>query len=130
MDVTGKVVATGETRTIEGYHCTKYIVTGNSRQEATLWVTREVPEADTLQNDVRQLASRFSDVAARYNVLELAQGIDGFPIELRHGDVVQTISNIHRASIPPQYFEVPAGYTLEKGRQGGNTSDTTRIDKD
>ncbi len=130
MDMTGKAVATGETRTIDGHRCTKYIITGTGRQEATLWVTADVPEADTLKNDIRQLASRFSDVAARYGVLELAQNIDGFPIELRHAGMVQTFTDINRASFPPQYFEVPAGYTLVKGRQGGAASDTTQTDKE
>ena len=104
---------------VNGYNCTKYVVTRGS-EESTVWATKDIPEYSSMKSDLQKLASRLGDIPAARGILQVAERIDGFPVQREHDGVTEKITDVQRQSIPAQVFELPQGYRQTKGgpRQG------------
>jgi hypothetical protein len=118
-DVRYEVKKTGETKTISGYACTKYVVTEGGRDVLVLWVTREVREFAALRRDYEHLAKRLASVAAPFSKwagmpmeawAAALKVVDGFPMQQDTSGITTVVTKLERRSIPLGEFEPPPGY--------------------
>jgi hypothetical protein len=114
--------STGERKTISGYSCTKYVLTMDGKDDAIVWVTKDVkiPEAMWKQmgKDMEVFAKKIAAMTpgGKSSIVERARTlVDGFPIRTERGDdYVTTVTTIEQKNVPPSEFEVPAGFTKEQ----------------
>jgi hypothetical protein len=107
------VVKTGETRTISGYPCAKYVVKEGGGEIVTLWVTKEVKGFESMRKDMEEFEKRMAAMDPRgAEGMEAAmKAIDGFPIQTEMpGGMDEVVTKIERRSTREDAFEVPAGY--------------------
>jgi len=122
---------TGETKTIAGYTCTKYVASEAGKPALTVWVTHDVKAFDGLRQDWVTYEKRMvgmtslfsgraasggaaSDSAASGRAASPAEQIDGFPMEIDDGNEKSVVTKVEARTIPASEFEAPAGYTKEK----------------
>ena len=100
---------TGETKTIGGYNCTKYVATGDGKTISVLWTTQDVKGFEQLRDDWVALQKRMAatDLGDAYSK------IDGFPMATEIGDVKTVVTKVERRTIAASEFDVPAGYKKE-----------------
>jgi hypothetical protein len=122
---------TGETKTVNGRKCKKYIVFRGEEEFMTLWVSDEVKEFESLMGDWKSFSERMASLTARFakGMSDVYKKINGFPMETKISmmgqTVTTTVTKIEKRSTPSSEFEVPSGYkkvksAMEKGmhRQG------------
>jgi uncharacterized protein DUF4412 len=92
------------------YNCHHYVV--KIRNKATeLWITKDLGVTPLC------LLSQFDyypEGTVLYTKLSAA-GADGVVVRSKSGDVVVSLTNVQRKTVPASYFEVPEGYTKVKG---------------
>ncbi len=103
---------TGETKTISGYACTKYIIKHDDKEAATVWATRDVKKFDVMKKDMEEFGKRMQAmIPGGKGVNGLMGGIDGFPIQTETvGGRKTVVTKIEERSTPADEFEAPAGY--------------------
>jgi len=110
-----EVTNTGETKTISGYPCTKYIVKRNGEDFETIWATKALGNVDAVHKDMEKFSTK---VASTFNLknapLSWFKDIPGFPIETDQHTSTSTVSRIEKRAVSDAEFEVPAGYTKEQ----------------
>ena len=110
-----EVTNTGETKTISGYPCTKYIVKRNGEDFETIWATKALGNVDAVHKDMEKFSTK---VASTFNLknapLSWFKEIPGFPIETDQHTSTSTVSRIEKRAVSDAEFEVPAGYTKEQ----------------
>ncbi len=106
---------TGETKTIAGYPCTKYVATEGGKPVITLWTTKDVKGFDALREDWLTFQKRVA--GSNRNIggaaAEAYSKIEGFPMETTTGEVTTQVTKIESRTTPASEFEVPAGYKKE-----------------
>jgi hypothetical protein len=110
------VTNTGESKTISGFPCTKYIVKRNGEDFETIWATKALGNVDAVHKDMEAFSSKMASALNMKNApLSWFKEIPGFPIETEreHGDA-STVSHVEKRSVSNAEFEVPAGYTKEQ----------------
>jgi hypothetical protein len=104
---------TGETRTISGYKCTKYLVIVDGQESSTVWASRDVKEFEVMRKDMEEFARRMKAMmpAGMGGAAGAMEGIDGFPIqtETSHG-WKSVVTKIESRSTPESAFVAPSGY--------------------
>lgn len=118
------VIATGDRATISGFPATKYIIKRNGKEMLALWVTKELKGYDAMRGDFDQFmkrSMRMSPIAK--GMADAFTKVEGFPVQTEIGQMKETVTKIERRSIPSSEFDVPAGYTLEKGSPLGDTGE-------
>ena len=106
---------TGETKSISGHMCRKYVATEDGKTVLVAWTTDDVKGFAPLRDDwVRyqnrltsmnpMLASAASDAYAK---------IEGFPMETEMGEITTVVTKVESRTTPASEFEVPAGYRKE-----------------
>lgn len=116
-----EVVKAGDTRTINGYHCTKYLLKRGDEQEGVVWATQDIgiPAATwkEMWKDMEQFGKRMAAMMPEgdENIIEKSRSmIDGFPIQTEmKNNITMTVTKIEKRSLPGSVFEVPAGFTKE-----------------
>jgi hypothetical protein len=111
-----EVVATGDRATISGFPAAKYVIKRNGKEMLALWVTKDLKGYDVMRGDFDQFmkrSMRMSPIAK--GMADAFTKVDGFPVQTEIGEIKETVTKIERRSIPASEFDVPAGYTLEKG---------------
>ena len=103
-----KVSKTSETATINGYKCTKYII--STEEGATsgitqwLWATTDIKDIDP---------ASFRG-AGNKNMNWFFKDIQGFPVKTEmntpQGKITMELSEIKRTKLPDSDFQIPAGY--------------------
>ncbi len=115
-------IQTGETKTIEGFKCSQFVVKDSGQVVQTVWATKDVKGVDSLQRDADELLTHLGTSTVMTQTL--ARWIDivgGLPIQIEGHGVTTNIRNIQQESIPESEFRVPAGYTnMSHVRQGGH----------
>ena len=113
------VEATGETSTISGWKCSKYVVKAGP-MEFTVWATKDVAQPGSMRKDWEQMNRRMSSMrpgGSGTSLSDAMQKIDGFPVET---DMTQGIKNVvikyEKRSTPASQFEVPSGYTKTENK--------------
>jgi len=109
------VTAAGETKSIAGYTCRKYVATRGEEELVTVWATKEVKSFESLQKDWMAFNKRLlaMNVSMGKPLMEAFQKFDGFPMETTIAGVNTVVTKVQERSIPEAEFEVPAGYTKE-----------------
>lgn len=106
---------TGETKTVAGYTCTKYVATENGKPMLTLWTTKDVKGFDTLREDWLNFQKRIAGSNRNIGgaMVEAYSKIEGFPMETVMGDITTQVTKVESRTTPASEFEVPAGYKKE-----------------
>jgi GLPGLI family protein len=125
------VQKTGETKTISGYTCTKYILKRDGVEVTTIWATPEVgiPQATWKQmwKEMAEFGKRLASLMPESDESFMEKSrtmIDGFPIQTVMKDkTVMTVSKIESRSVPADEFDVPAGFTKENNPPMGGEQD-------
>jgi hypothetical protein len=115
-----EVKRSGETKTISGFACTKYVVTRDGSDVLVLWTTKDVKEFATLRQDYEQFVRRMAPLPASASKgsggmptdawTEAMKVIDGFPIQEEVMGVTTVVTKLVRKPIATSEFEPPAGY--------------------
>lgn len=110
-----EIAATGETNSISGFTCTKYIVKRNGEETETVWATNDIPGTESLRKDMEQFMEKVSTNLGTSNLgHEWHKEIRGFPIQTQSHGSTRTVTKIEQRSINSSEFDVPAGYTKTK----------------
>jgi DNA polymerase elongation subunit (family B) len=106
--------ATGETKKILGYTCTKYVATVAGNPLLVAWTTKDIKGFKALREDWLTYQKRFASRSANASSLAEAYGkLDGFPMETDANGVKTEVTKIDPRAIPASEFEVPSGYEKE-----------------
>ena len=116
MNVTSKVTKTGETATILGYNCTKYIMETSDRGRTitqNIWTTTDIKDMD-----MKSLARQRGPGGRPF----FSDQIDGVPLKIEatteEGKMVMEVTEIKRESINAADMTVPADYKETKMGMG------------
>ena len=119
-----EIVNAGDTKTISGFPCTKYVMKRGGKDFLTLWVTKAVTGFDNLRKDWVEFGKRMATLSNMTGLGDAYQQIDGFPVETdmsMMGSTTTVVTKVEKRSTPASEFDVPAGFTktetpmLEKG---------------
>ncbi len=114
-DVKYDVVNTGESKTISGYPCSKYIVKRNEKEFQTIWATGALGDVEVARKDLEQLTEKMASLMnSRSAPLSWFKQIPGFPVQTEETGTTTTVSHVERRAVSNSEFEVPTGYTLEQ----------------
>jgi hypothetical protein len=119
-----EVIAMGDRATISGFPASKYIIKRNGKEMLALWTTKELKGYDAMRDDFDQFikrSMRMSPIAKA--MADAFTKVEGFPVQTEVGKMKETVTKIERRAIPASEFDVPAGYTLEKGSPLGDTGE-------
>jgi hypothetical protein len=110
------VTKTGETKTISGYKCIKYLIKENDKEFGTLWTTTAVPDFSAMQNDFKAFSQRMASLTTmRGSQMAAAmKKIEGFPIQTVIAGMTMTVTKFEKRSIAAGEFDVPSGYKKVK----------------
>jgi hypothetical protein len=114
-----KVTPTQETRTIDGYHCQKYLVSG-MMMNSEYWLSKDVKGYAEMKQIARKVSGVFEQnpMMKQMNIAGMMSQLDGFPVEMTmkimDGTSTTTLKKIENRTLDKSLFSVPAGYTLVK----------------
>ena len=105
---------TGETKTIAGYTCTKYVASEGDKPLLVAWTTKDVKGFEGLREDwlaFQKRTARISQGGA--DVAEAFAKIEGFPMRTEMGQMKTEVTKVEARAIPASEFDPPAGYKKE-----------------
>jgi hypothetical protein len=116
-----EVVKGGETKTINGFRCTNFILKRDGKNEATVWATNDIgiPASawKEMWKDMEEFSKRIAAMmpGGEGELVEKSHSlVDGFPICTELNDkTTMTVTKVEKRSIPAAAFEVPADFTRE-----------------
>jgi hypothetical protein len=108
-----EVVSTGDTRSISGFTCSKYIVKRNGKQVETVWASNDILGAESMRKDMEKFMETVSTNLGNGRRLGTAwyKEVRGLPIQTESDGSTRTITKVEQRPVPPSEFEIPAGYT-------------------
>ena len=115
-----EVKNTGESKTVSGYKCTKFLVLRGNEEMMSLWVTDGLKEFKPLMADWKNFSERMSTMTAQFakGMADIYKKIDGFPMQTALSVMGQTmttnVTKVEKRSTPASEFEVPSGYKKVK----------------
>ncbi|MFI5252747.1 MAG: DUF4412 domain-containing protein [Bacteroidota bacterium] len=103
---------TGETETISGFSCSKYIISQGDKEVLTLWATKDVKGVDSLKADLGEFRDRMARMMPRIGsaMAEGMKGVDGFPIQVESSNYKSTVTKVEQRSTPESSFLPPKDY--------------------
>jgi len=106
---------TGETKTIAGHACTKYVATQDGQTVLVACTAKDVKGFDALRGDWLEYQKRFAATNRTFGsaLADAYAKIEGFPMETEMGNVKVTVTKVENRTTPASEFEVPAGYKKE-----------------
>ena len=123
-DVKYEVTNTGESRTISGYPCTKYVVKRNGENFETIWATTALGNVEAVHKDMANLSSKLASAfSMKHEPLSWFKDIPGFPIETDQESDSHTVTHVEKRAIGDAEFQVPAGYTREESKMMQNSGE-------
>jgi hypothetical protein len=107
---------TRETKKINGFPCTKYVIKEGTRELMTIWTTKEVKGFEPLRKDYEELSRRMTSMNPQFMraLIDAMLKVEGFPIQTDWGEMSTTVTKVEQRSTPESEFGVPAGYTKKK----------------
>jgi hypothetical protein len=111
------VKATGETKSVIGRPCVKYVINSDGKQAAAIWATKDAKEFASMRKDMESYAKRFLALRGPggKGIGDAMTKIPGFPMEMDMGSGVTTkVTKIESRAISATAFDIPAGYTKEE----------------
>ncbi len=104
-----KVIATGETKTIKGFKCEKYIMTFMG-VENVQWLSKDVTGYD----EYEKISSKIMKDSPQFRRMGLSGNFagKGFPVKMESGvmGMTTTLQKIEKTSLSKDLFKVPEGY--------------------
>jgi hypothetical protein len=106
-----KVNATGESKTISGVRCTKFVATQDGKPIMTAWTASGIAEFEAMRKDWEQFSRRFMSMESRFggDIADAFLKIKGFPMQTEISGMTMTVTKVERRAIPASEFEVPGG---------------------
>jgi hypothetical protein len=94
---------------VDNYECHHFSIKikGAARE---LWITKDLGTAPIYMVSLFDYFPAGSLVA---NKLKDAGG-EGIVVKSQNGNILVTLTNVQRKAVPPAYFQIPAGYSIEK----------------
>lgn len=111
MHEDAKVTATGETKTIKGFKCRKYIMTIMG-VENVQWLSKNVPGYD----EYEKISKKIMTDSPQFRKMGLSGKLvgKGFPVKTETGmmgmTTTTTLQKIEKTSLSKDLFKVPEGY--------------------
>jgi hypothetical protein len=117
-EVKYEVTSTGDTKTISGYPCSKYIVKRNGKDFETIWATKALGNMDAVHKDLDQLSQKLASAMNSHNApLAWFKEIPGFPIANDLDGSTSTVARVEKRAVSDSEFEIPAGYSKEQPKE-------------
>jgi len=110
-----ELVKLGDTKTIGGYVCTKFLAKEGDKELMTLWVTKDIKGFEALRRDYEALSNRMNAMNPQFakGLIEAMKKIDGFPMQTEWGGFTNVVTKVEARQIPASEFAVPAGFKKE-----------------
>ncbi len=114
-----QVTPTNETKTINGYKCTKYLVSF-MMMNGEYWLSKDVKGYEELKGIGEKMAKSFegNPMLKQMNIAAMMDKLDGFPVQtvtqVMGGTITNTLVKIEKKSLSDDLFKVPAGYTSQQ----------------
>ncbi|MBT3257594.1 MAG: DUF4412 domain-containing protein [Deltaproteobacteria bacterium] len=111
MSEDAKIMATGETKTIKGFKCEKYIMTFMG-VENVQWLSKDVTGYD----EYEKISKKVMRNSPQFRKMGLSGSLSGkgFPVKMESGvmgmTTTTTLQKIEKTSLSKDLFKVPAGY--------------------
>lgn len=119
-EVTYDVIKTAERKAISGFACTRYSMTQDKKEIASIWATQDVAGFATMRQDMIEQLSRMSTLKG---LSQAMTKVEGFPIEMNMAMGVKTlVTKIERRAIAASEFEIPPGFTKVERSAGSKKS--------
>lgn len=115
-----KITKTNETRTIDGYKCTK-IIAETDEVKSDIWLTQD---SGLSYSELYKIFNSRKGTPGADKTLPALQGVKGFPIEIvsreknKTDDITVRIRKISRDKIDPAFFSTD-GYKMMDMRKSG-----------
>ena len=111
-----KVEKTGDSKTISGYSCTKFLVKQDDKEMATIWTTKDLKAFESMRGDFQEFSKRMMSMNPMTKGMgEGMQKVEGFPIETDGArGFKQVVTKVEKRSIAASEFEIPADYKKVK----------------
>lgn len=118
------VKKTDDSKTINGFPCTRYLVSLDGKASSEIWATpyekfnvkaADMKVLEDMMKMFESLTSRFQGMGSRSKGMVNGDGVDGVPIQTtmfdRSGKPVDvtTVESVTRDAVPAADFELPAG---------------------
>jgi GLPGLI family protein len=116
-DAKVEVNSTDENKNINGFSCTKYVVTTDGNESMTIWATKDVKGFNEMKSDWQEFSRRMMSMSPMRGkgMADAMQKVDGFPIQMEIGaNMTTTVTRVERRSTPDNEFEIPSGYKKVK----------------
>jgi hypothetical protein len=106
---------TGETKTLAGHTCTKYVATQDGQTVLVAWTAKDVKGFDALRGDWLEYQKRLTGTNRAFGsaLADAYAKIDGFPMETEMDNLKVSVTKVEARTTPATEFEVPAGYKKE-----------------
>jgi hypothetical protein len=110
-----QVAPTDETKTINGYKCTKYVVR-SMMTESEHWLSKDVEGYDELKAIGKKMGEAFDEnpMLKQMNIAGMIAELEGFPVRtvtrVMNGKVVTTLKKIEQKPLDDKLVEMPEGY--------------------
>ncbi len=111
------VSRSGESKTISGYDCIKYILTRGGDEVGVVWATLDVKEFEVMRRDMEEFGKRMEAMGAKESkgVEEAIYSIKGFPIQTEMANGEKTVvSKVESRSTPASEFEAKPEFEKEE----------------
>ena len=111
MQEDAKVTATGETKTIKGFKCEKYIMTIMGIENVQ-WLSKDVTGYD----EYEKVSSKIMKDSPQFKKMGLSGNLSGkgFPVKMENNvmgmTTTTTLQKIEKTTLDKDLFKVPAGY--------------------
>jgi len=106
---------TGETQTLAGHTCTKYVATQDGKTVLVAWTAKDVKGFGALRGDWLEYQKRLASTNGAFGsaLADAYAKIEGFPMETEMGNLKVAVTTVEARTTPASEFEVPAGYKKE-----------------
>ena len=106
---------TGETKTVSGHTCTKYVATEDGKTVLVAWTAKDVKGFEGLRGDWLAYQKRLAGTNRTFGsvIADAHAKLEGFPMATEMGDIKTLVTKVEPRTTAASEFEVPAGYTKE-----------------
>lgn len=104
--------ATGNKKTINGFSCEEYVIESKDGAKTTLWITKDIPNADQLLKELDALSAEMNPMKNATKAMDLP----GFPVQTiientsLGGKTTVTVAGLSQDAVADSDFKAPEGY--------------------
>lgn len=111
-----ELVRTGETKTVSGFPCVKFVAKEGEKVLMTLWATKQIKSFESLRKDYVAFSERMMSMNPSFmkGLVDAMMKVDGFPMETNWGGLTVVVTKVDSRAAGPLEFAIPAGYKKVK----------------